>query len=134
MKRKLEQIVQWWIPRLGLSHWTIDVEVSGEPFENGAAEAEASTWRPRDYETARVVFNPNELGDWTPLKAHRVAVHELLHLVTRDVEYVLDLLDGLLSRDADELVERAHRHAVEESLDRLAYRIVDLATIPPSLL
>ena len=133
-KLELERIVRWWIPRLGLAHWSISIEVEDEPFEGESSDSEAASFPNRDYDVARVVFNPREIGKWAPLKAHRVAVHELLHLVTREIEYVLDLLEGQLNRDVDELVTRSHRHAVEGALDRLAYRIVDLARIPTELL
>jgi hypothetical protein len=59
-----------------------------------------------------------------------------LHLVTREVEYVLDLIDSQLHRDSQELVERSHRHGVEGAVDRLAYRLVELVeelgTLPPA--
>lgn len=60
---------------------------------------------------------------------HRLAVHELLHCLLRDVEYVGDLLEGHLHRDVEQLVQRSHMHHVEQVVDRLAYRLVELADI-----
>jgi hypothetical protein len=132
-RHELEAIVAWWIPRLGLTHWDISVcwstEDDDNPFQAEDHTAHASTYRCRDYDVAKVYFNPREHKDWNRVTAHRHAVHELLHLVTREVEFVLDMLDGQLHRDVDTLVTRSHRHGVEGAIDRLAYRFVELAGI-----
>lgn len=63
-------------------------------------------------------------------------MHELLHLTTREVEFILDLLDEQLHRDVDTMISRSHRHAVEGAVDRLAYRLVELVEelgeLPPA--
>lgn len=133
-RKQLEQIVAEWIPRLGLAHWDIvvvwpEAGDADDPFQAEDHSAHASTWRARDYDSAKIFFNDRERESWSVAEAHRHAVHELLHLVTREVEFVLDLLDGHLHRDVDDLVARSHRHAVEGAIDRLAYRFVELAGI-----
>jgi hypothetical protein len=137
---ELEAIVEWWRPRLGLAGWELEVRweaapEDGEHFEN-TPTSRAYTWRARDYDEARVYFNPAMIDGWSRRQANALAVHELLHLVTREVEHVLDLADGQLHRDVDELLTRAHRHAVEGAVDRLAYRLVDLVDelgkLPPA--
>jgi hypothetical protein len=134
----MEAIVEWWRPRLGLQHWQLTVEWPAERDDDDpdAERPKASTWRARDYDEARVSFDPHRVGDWDRREANVLAVHELLHLPTREVEYVLDLIDSHLHRDSQELVERAHRHAVEGAVDRLAYRLVDLveelSELPPA--
>ncbi len=131
---EIESIVAEWVPRLGLAHWDITVvwpqaADSDDPFQAEDHTAHASTWRSRDYDVAKVYFNDVEREKWSVLEAHRHAVHELLHLVTRDVEFILDMLDGHVHRDVDEMIGRSHRHAVEGAIDRLAYRFVEVAGI-----
>lgn len=137
-RAELEAIVAWWVPRLGLAAWEIEVEWDPRrddmDFDSGVRHA--ATWRSRDYDEARLYFHPSEHADWDRRKANQLAVHELLHLVTRDVEFVLDQVDGQLHRDVDSVVSGGHRHAVEGAVDRLAYRLVDLvaelAELPPT--
>lgn len=127
-RAELEAIVAWWRPRLGLQAWTVEVEWDPKrddmDFDSGVRHA--STWRSRDYDEARVYFHPTEHVDWDRRRSNQLAVHELLHLATREVEFILDLTEGQLHRDVDELVNRSHRHAVEGAVDGLAYRLVDL--------
>ena len=135
-RHELELAVEWWRRRLGLERWAIRVE--WEPDDDGDDERRphASTWRARDYDEARIRFNLAEYRGWDRRRGNVLVVHELLHLVTRDVEHVLDLTDGQIHRDSHELLVRAHRHAVEGAVDRLAYRLVelveDLGELPPA--
>lgn len=136
---ELARIVAWWLPRLGLQAWTVEVEWDPHrddiDFDSGARHA--ATWRSRDYDEARVYFHPTEHTGWDRRRANQLAVHELLHLATRDVEFILDLLDEQLHRDVDTIISRSHRHAVEGAVDRLAYRLVELVEelgeLPPEL-
>lgn len=136
---ELEQLVELWRNRLGLQSWELELRPAVEAKRRrdwdvgGEGKPDAATWRARDYETAEV-YIADDWAEWPPRKLHAIVVHELLHLVTREVEHVLDLLDEQLAPAQQELVERAHRHAVEGAVDRLAYRLVDLAgdLEPPS--
>lgn len=90
----------------------------------------AQVWRAANYEMARLyvneaAFSPDRPGNERTLEAS--IVHELLHLVTRDMETIVENLDGLLHRDVFDLMERNHRDATEKAIDKLAYRLVDLA-------
>lgn len=137
-RAEFEVVLRLWQRRLGLDHWEIELswewgkrpddkpDVDGD--EHPPPNCDASTYRARDYDTATVYLHPVDAETWSPRKAHATVVHELLHLVTRDVEFVLDQLDAVgLARDVDELLVRGHRHAVEGAIDRLAHRFVDLA-------
>lgn len=131
-KKQMETIVAEWIPRLGLSDWDIEVRWDQDAHSPDWREENpphASTWRSRDYDKARLYFNPDELSGWSNRQANLNVVHELLHLVTRDVEFILDLLLAHLHRDMYSVVSESHRHAVEGAVDRLAYRFVQVAGI-----
>jgi hypothetical protein len=125
----MEWIVGIWIPMLGLSHWEINIDWEPDDDEFDSPHKQAYTWRARDYDTARVCFNPTEFPKWSREKAHQVVVHELLHLVTRDVEFILDNLEGMLHRDVDKLIDQTFHHHLEGAIDRLAYRIVEIAGV-----
>jgi hypothetical protein len=58
---------------------------------------------------------------------HRIVVHELLHLLVRDLDEVIDSLDGQLHRDAFTVTENRYCHEIEGLIDRLSYRLVELA-------
>lgn len=129
-RRQLEQIVAWWTPRLGLSTWDLTVEPDDEWDEEDTGNAYAL--RSNDYEKARLYFHPQRYPAWTRVETHRFVVHELLHLLTRDVEFVLNLLEPLVAGDRYELIKSAHGHHVEGAIDRLAYRFVELVGITES--
>jgi hypothetical protein len=135
-RSEMERIVRWWQPRLGLTHWKLDIEWAPLTEDEDEKPPHASMWRARDYEEGRLTLDERQTVDWDRCRANTVVVHELLHLVTRETEYVLDLIDSHLHRDSQELVERAHRHAVEGAVDRIAYRFVEIvdrfAELPPA--
>lgn len=130
---ELAAIVAFWIPKLGLERWDIQIEWDEKEWRelhgDDSSGPDASMHRSRDYDQASILFNPNDYAKWPPLKAHRIVVHELLHALTRDVEHVLDLLDGHLHRDVESVLRATHRHAIEGAVDRLAYRFVEIAGV-----
>jgi len=135
-RAQLEAIVAWWRPRLGLERWALEVRWDRDPDEPSFTDTQnAFIWRARDYEEARLYFNPAKHGDWDRERANQIAVHELLHLVCREAEWILDLLDEQLHRDVDTMISRSHHHALEGAIDRVACRLVELVAelgeLPP---
>ena len=125
-RRQLERIVRQWIQRLGLERWEISIEWDDWDPDDGSR---AYVWRSRDYETARLYFNPVEWPKWESRFANQGVVHELLHVMTREAEFVLELLDGRLAGDLVSTIETSHKHAMEGVVDALAWRLVDLAGV-----
>jgi len=125
-RRQLERIVRQWTRRLGLERW--DVTLCWDEWDE-EKQAHAYIWRSRDYDRAALYLNPAERLTWSELDAHRYVVHELLHLATREAESVLDLVKERLHPDAHAILEEAHRHELEGIVDRLAYRLVELAGV-----
>lgn len=123
-REELERLVRVWIVRLGLDRWQIRIIWDASEFQG--EEPHARTWRARDYDEARIYLNPTTSAEWSRDEAERHIVHELLHLVTREAEFVLDLLEGRFSSSEAELVERVHSHAIEGIVDRLAAILVEL--------
>lgn len=128
---ELRRIVKWWIPKLKLEAWEIEVTEDQDAFVGGVEQshAEAHTERSKDYDLATISFNKTLLENWDNKTANRNVVHELLHLVTREVELIMDLLETQLHRDVESVILYAHRHAVEGAVDRLAARFVEMANV-----
>lgn len=127
-RAELERIVRTWQRRLGLERWRVEL-VTDEArwFRTGHDDEHASTWRSNSYDQARLYVNPDEWRDWSPHDAHEHVVHELVHLLHRDLEHVLDHVEPLLHADAYKVAESALEHALEQTVDRIARRLVELA-------
>jgi hypothetical protein len=117
----VERAVRVWQRRLGLDGWDVEVEWD-EPSEDGS---DASTWRSASYDRATMKFAEG-WPKWSREFTNRVVVHELLHLVSRDLDEVVNDLEGQLHRDAFTLVDRRYLHEIEGLVDRLAYRLVEI--------
>lgn len=122
-----------WIGLLKLGHWEITVVwpedydkfSNTEGHEWDSEHMVACTYRRKDFNVAEILYNES-----AKFKDHREAeatvVHELLHLTTRETEFILDQIDGMLHRDVDRIITDGHRHAVEQAVDHLAYALVDM--------
>lgn len=120
-KGELRRIVRVWQGRLGADQWELEVDFS-EPSRDGT---DASTWRSNDYDRATMRFGDG-WEKWSVEFANRIAVHELLHLGTREVDRVVDDVTDQMHREAATQIERRYLHEVEGFVDRLACRLVDL--------
>lgn len=119
-------VLEIWQSRLCLGHWEIEFKEGDLPEgEEWAEHRQAFVWRARDYNTATLCLNP-DFTEWSRRKLNLSIVHELLHLITRETEFILDQLEGLVHRDVDRLLSDSHRHAVEGAIDFLSYRLVEI--------
>lgn len=125
---RAELLVRVWARRLGVDRWELELHLddpAGWASLHKPEDTDASVHRSRDYDTATFWLDPG-WREWPARKLEATIVHELLHLATRDMEHVLDLLDGMVHRDVENVIAEAYRHAVEGAIDRLSYRLVDL--------
>lgn len=121
-KQRNSLIVQW-KKRLGLDHWLI--EISEETPEN--PDALASVSPAESYDRATIRFAP-EWPEWPQQFAERVIVHELLHIVFRDLVEAEQSIYDALSHDARVLYSRRLEHELEGVIDRLAERYVEVSS------
>jgi hypothetical protein len=131
--------VQRWVQILGLTTWDLHVvwpeeydkwPENTDDFGEFGPHDHARIWRAKDYEMARLYVNPAMMSAEYPgadAAMETAIVHELLHLVTREAEFVLDQLDGLLHRDVDDLISMTFRHHMEGMVDKMAYILVRLS-------
>lgn len=120
-KGQLERIVRTWQGRLGLERWDLEVDFK-EPSKE---DSDASTWRSNDYDRATLRF-ADGWPKWSVQFANRIAVHELLHLVTRELDRVVEDVTDQMHREAATQIDRRYLHEIEGLVDRLAYRLVEM--------
>lgn len=130
--KQLERMLRSWQPRLGLERWEIRLVVRAASEESCYMEVERSIY----YERAELVVQPWLVGRGEPPEAalftevdeafiEASLVHELLHLVLRDLAMVIrDDLDGFLHRDVHAQLHNGFRRAEEQAVDRLACALV----------
>ncbi len=123
-RRDVEKVLRVWVDRLQLRHWDLSIDWDTPASEN----ADATTWRGNCYDRAVLFFDP-EVLTWDALKLNRIVVHELLHLVTRDIDRVVEESCVSLPRRAYEQVDLRYEHAIEGVVDRLSYRFVELGGV-----
>jgi hypothetical protein len=136
----LALLLDLWKKRLGLESWIIEMKV-GEIDEPGSyMEVDKST----QYERAVLYVAPFTLGAGdVPKEALAIPitdefveaslVHELLHLVLRDVTIIVRQdLDGSLHPYALEQVQNAAMRAEERVVDKLAVALVRSLARPSS--
>lgn len=119
-KREIEAAVRAWQRRLGLEGWEITFDWSARQND-----ADASVWRARDYDRATLWFSPEFLS-WDRRRGEIHVVHELLHLMLRDLELIVELAEAHVHPAALGVLRDAHMHHVEQAIERLAIRLVDL--------
>lgn len=120
-RKKIERLVRTWQSRLGLDSWDIILDwTNPSPSEN-----DADCWRSDDYDRAKLRFNA-DFSKWTDIFAERIVIHELLHVITRDIDRVIADLDGEIHRDVFTQTNRRYEHEIEGLVDRLSYRLMEL--------
>ena len=116
-------IVEHWQHRLDLGHWRITVDPA-ETLDDDEANAEIRI--EEDYDSAKIVLAAGFTG-WTREWANKVVVHELLHVVLRDLEEHVKAVKTFAAGPAFDLFIDRYNHECEGVVDRLACRLVALA-------
>lgn len=120
---ELEAILRLWQGRLGLERWQITID-----WEKPSDDYEAHVQIRGDYEEAEISLCAT-WHEWNTRNAHGTIVHELLHCLHTDCDKVLRSIDGQLHRDAWDAVDDRYRHELERLIERLAWRLVELAEV-----
>jgi len=103
------------LAHLGLAHWDIDVIIGGQD-----SDAYASIHPSDHYDSARIFVDPEISKEMLD----RVVVHELMHLVTRDLWDALWEATENLSPGEQNVHRTRLRHEMEGVVDRVARSIV----------
>ena len=119
-RKQIEATVSEWQTRLGLDGWKITVQYADMPGEEWAKIEPFSS-----YDQAALTISVG-YPNWTPAVANVTIVHELLHLLVRDIDAVVEDARSQLHPQASVQVEKRYEHEVEGFVDRLAARIVEI--------
>lgn len=119
---QFEKALREWQRRLGLDAWDIAVEWD----EKANEDSDATTWRSADYDRATIRLDSG-WAKWTDAFTHRIIVHELVHLLTRDIDEAFKLLKRHVSEAVWAVSDDVYEHEIEGLCDRLSYRLVELA-------
>lgn len=120
----LTRIVRTWQARLKLEHIHIQLEFT----DPDNPEALASVTNSDLYDMATMNFRE----DWRDndlFQLNRIVVHELLHIMFRDFGNAIRTVTsaGILSHQTELLWYDRCNDAEEQLIDRLAWRLVELA-------
>lgn len=125
-ERQLERIVRVWQKRLGLQAWDVKLSFVPTSYCSCSDDADATTWRQNDYDRA-VIFPNAKWASWDDDYLNRLIVHELMHLVTRDLDRVIASVEEQIHADAWRMIDKRYDHEIEGVVDRIANRFVDIA-------
>jgi hypothetical protein len=122
----LRGILDVWIERLELRDWEIRLDL-----ERPADGARATIYRSAFYREATLLLE-HDWRTWEPAVAEVTIVHELVHLLARDFEEILKMIDAQLPPAVDKVIEQAFEFRLEQLVDTVARRLVSLAptTLP----
>jgi len=119
-KGKVERLVRDWQKRLKLDHWDVKVDWSRSPRE----DCYATTFRRNQYDIAELCFD-SEYKTWASDFTEKLIVHELLHLLTRDLDRVVNDLEEVMHLETFRLLDKRYEHEIEGVVDRLASCFVE---------
>lgn len=129
---ELQQLLSDWQQRLGLVHWSIELTM-GDVMDNGP-ETVFEIQRHENAHRAVITVAPWLAGGDRPEMVETVddrfieqgLVHELCHLIFRDVTFIVrDDLADLLGQVNHELIMRGINRSEEAAVDLLARSLVD---------
>ncbi len=127
--KQLEDLVRLWQGRLGLEAWRLHIEIADLGDTTYFARSEPA----KTGDEARLTFPPWVLGrgqrptNVLPAfegELEATVVHELLHLVLRDLDWAMEMLEGQLHRDLDSVFKASLNQTTERTIDRLAWALV----------
>ncbi len=116
---QIEKLLRRWQIKLGLSGWNIKIDFN----KPASGDDDITVWRSTSYDEADICLEPGwdkwekDQGiGFTELNI----VHELVHIVLRDLEIAhMDLIDELSSQ-AQHLANDRFKHELEGVVDRIA--------------
>jgi hypothetical protein len=120
-RKQVERTLRVWQTRLGLQTWDIKID-----WEKSAGDdINASTYRLNTYDRATLCFDTAYVN-WSKEFLNQTVVHELLHLVTRDLDRVFADFEISAHPEAYRVLDKRYDHEIEGVVDRLANRIVEI--------
>lgn len=120
---KLVRRIKFWQEKLFLQRWTIEASIVDEV--EGAPGALASCNRASDYDDCKMQFRADLTAEDDLFWDHLIT-HELVHLLTREVEVYSHHLCDQVAPIAAEMYDDTMLHFVEGLVDRISKIAVSL--------
>jgi hypothetical protein len=117
----VELLVATWQQRLQLTHWV--VKLDWESLLDPAVDRAMIT-RDNPYDVATLQL-ASTWPSWTNRELTLIVVHELVHLVTRDMEEAAEVVEPLLGESGKTLWSARWTHELEAVVDKFATLIVN---------
>lgn len=127
----LAERVTYWanvLAPLGLQHWRITVEIVDEP--EGKASADAAVNVSAYYDQATIQFAADRLEELTPEELDETIVHELIHVVNRDLWDAMTQPEYMFGKPAWSVHYDRIDHEMEGVVERVARSIVRAHRLP----
>ena len=120
-RARIVRLIERHARQLKLTAWKIEVDLSTKL--PGEQDAEVRwDW---SYDNATVVLAADKWPAWDEAYARKVIVHELLHIVTRDLCVCVAEVSVTLPKAAQRLARDRWEHELEGVIERLAVVLVD---------
>lgn len=123
--RQLGSRVKYWqraLHDLGLQGWDLHVDAVDEP--KGRPNSHASVTVATHYDSAWIEFAESALTELSNRNIDKIIVHELLHIIFRDYEAVVDEGMSALGYREQSTFEAMREHEIEGIIERLARTII----------
>lgn len=119
----LLDIIERWQKRLKLDSFSISAAFDDATLDEAS---DACVNISADYDRAWIKFNPDSWSQWDRQRANEVVVHELLHVMTRDIDESTKAVMNLVRGDTWALAHSRHDHELENFVDSMALRLIEL--------
>lgn len=127
----LENRIRYWLDTLapmGCAHWAVDVEITDAP--DGNPDSNAACSFSTLYDTAKIEFNSSHIDEANDREIDCTIVHELLHLVGRDLWSVHKDSEVFFGKPAWTMQDNRFHHELEGFTDRVARALVEAHACP----
>lgn len=134
-RANVEKLTRQWAKRLGIDHWKIVVRFDAPAGKLDEEDCAASDWAD-DYELATIWYQPwlphgpypkdRQGPEWDDVQVEATIVHELLHLVLRDIKMTaLEPIENVLGKEAYEIYKTQVYRSHEQAIERTAQALVE---------
>lgn len=119
-RKDTERLLERWRQRL-VPEWHVEIDWDEQADEGN----DGQVWRPTDYFRATILVGEN-WSKMTDAEQEQTVLHELLHLLLRDLRETFKRFDGQVHRDTYNALDETWMHGEEGLVDRLAWSLTGL--------